>query len=1770
MNLSLDTGMRRLIAVLVLLWPLPAAMAAPPPATGPDLTAGLRRSDIDVEACKAWVDGKEAEGDFKNGILATLGLAAGDPWSAIHSSKSQEAKEIRYLVVLKRPVKFGSLLFQTGGRLAYLEPGAKLPADATKKDDWVEVTFPPNQSGWRLATVAGESQAFLCTVKNDRYGWNPFTCLRLMKPRLHNIVPEGVANGEAEYVQYAQFSPPTFFKASNIVAGTGRWQSHGPENTGRVPRPPVSDIDPTWFVVSWDEPRTISGILLDSNFEKFKVYSYQGPPGINPAVAGQQHWKRIRQEPRADGNAAWITFPPITTRGLRLVAEATRSTGGPSGTARCGAIGGLQVFTDLGNAPVPNRAMVAEAPPLAIKLNLPEKGIVSMAVDGTDGRRARNFPARLEMDAGEHAVGWDLKDEAGGFVSPGSYTWKAITHPGLKLTYEMTPYPNIEMVAKGNSPWLNGKSGSGGWLADHTPPRAVCVAGDGRVFLAAQMSESGVALIECDLEGRKQWGHGNMIPWTGPAFLAGDGEAVYAMPTVSGGYQFQGLVDYVWRFTLPEKKLDTPFKLEATATRQRGATGLAVRDGRLYVAVNAGTDWLENAFDPGIVDQDNCEPKYAKPVKADAYAPDRREDFLRLLRLTRSPAGQDLMYLETAKQPAARQHIVVALEQESPVGSFVFPLPETKDLQMIISVLKPGAAYPPNPNREADWVRVYAGKGKGWTVVPAPEKTVTRGIRLSFDKGLDELDEAFLGDEGESSLDGGLGPGDKGSDTGSADKNKAAWFAQLEGMKILRRRFEGLFPTCKVTVNSGTVTPEGEWDAKREVPLTEKNPGIYMMEWAAPQPLRGLAIKEVDGRFTEIDAWTGDGTPDMKAERGWEKVATYEQKLRSYYHPDKQYNHLARYMDGYVDFGRDVTTRAIRLRVTEQWLESGKMPEGVRSDRGGRTLDPARCRIYGVAPLKGLGGEPPTDILATQRIEVYDLATKKLVKEIPFPKGGDLAFAPDGSLYGISAGKVVKIDAENGKHVPLPIDVERPTAIAFGKAGELFVFDAAADKRVIGVFDSAGKPLRTIGTPGGRIVGPYDPMRFTSSPNVAVDLAVDAKDQLWVVECDWGPKRVSVWAADGTFKKDLLGPHHYGGGGCLDPFDKSRLYVTAGDGFRGVFRGLEFAIDWKTGATALKNILWQGNAPAGEQAIEVGDRRYLVTRPQFTFQPAGVVYLHENNRLRCMAAVGQASGFAMLKTPEILEKLGRRALGNVDFTWSDRSGDGAPQPDEVEFFDSTDERASAVGRFDETLGVDATHFRYEVKEILANGAPVYERKKKSFDSRVVRMDDGRFFVVGDNERMAAVDADGKPSWTHPVEGWGVHAIGSAKTPWYPGQAVAQFDVIGHETATVGDLGEFFVTNGNCGTWHVWTADGLLAGRIFRDLLGPMKNPWSMLEHERGLDLTDVTAGQEHMSGSFCKTREDGRFYVVAGHNHASVVDVQGFDKFKRLGGTLTVTQKDVDAAMEWDRKVQARKLYEAAKLIECRRRKGGITLDGDPAEWEFKTASLDGRDASLAMAYDDTNLFVCFTVNGSGPLENTGNDWRMLFKSGAAVDLQIGVDPKADPQRKIPAAGDCRLLMTMTGEGPTAVLYQPTAPGSKPEEAWEARTGVAQSGFDRVVKLPEVRMAARAGKTGYCAEAAIPLKALGLLIVPDVAYKFDWGILVSGPDGSEVIERLYWANPQTKMLSDEAVESRLHPNLWGTVRFSAGTGRKGLPGLDLDKPLGTEPDEDVSLELEDE
>jgi hypothetical protein len=210
-----------------------------------------------------------------------------------------------------------------------------------------------------------------------------------------------------------------------------------------------------------------------------------------------------------------------------------------------------------------------------------------------------------------------------------------------------------------------------------------------------------------------------------------------------------------------------------------------------------------------------------------------------------------------------------------------------------------------------------------------------------------------------------------------------------------------------------------------------------------------------------------------------------------------------------------------------------------------------------------------------------------------------------------------------------------------------------------------------------------------------------------------------------------------------------------------------------------------------------------------------------------------------------------------------------------------------------------------------------------------------------------------------------------------------------------------------------------------------------------------------------------------------------------------------------------------------------IALGEDPEE----------ADIRFNAAYDEHHLYVSCEVLHNGVMSNAGNDPRLFFKSGAAVDLKIGADPAADPERQQPAPGDCRLLMTYVGGRPRAILYVPVAPDAPAGEHWETYTPAGgRAAFDRVVELQDAKMLLEERRTregdymGYCLSAAIPLKSIGLQIEPGRRIRFDWGVLISDT-GNDVRRRRYWANRANTGTSDAPREARIHPRLWGYMLF---------------------------------
>ncbi|MDA1142031.1 MAG: hypothetical protein O3B01_26010 [Planctomycetota bacterium] len=232
---------------------------------------------------------------------------------------------------------------------------------------------------------------------------------------------------------------------------------------------------------------------------------------------------------------------------------------------------------------------------------------------------------------------------------------------------------------------------------------------------------------------------------------------------------------------------------------------------------------------------------------------------------------------------------------------------------------------------------------------------------------------------------------------------------------------------------------------------------------------------------------------------------------------------------------------------------------------------------------------------------------------------------------------------------------------------------------------------------------------------------------------------------------------------------------------------------------------------------------------------------------------------------------------------------------------------------------------------------------------------------------------------------------------------------------------------------------------------------------------------------------------------------------------------------------------------------------------EIETGKFDvderGEDLRLSIGYDKNFLYLCYTVANHGPMKNTGEDWRLLFKTGASVDLQLGRDPAADPMRRAPTRGDMRLLMTAVDNRPRVVLYEPLNPSADPSEAWTVTSPVGKAKFDRVVELDDVRLYARPQHMSYIVEVAIPLKTLGIKPKDGLRLKMDWGVLRTGPDGYETVERTYWSNKATGITADRPSEARLSPDMWGHLLFHSKKGSTDAPPVP-ETSLGKEPKEE--------
>ena len=219
--------------------------------------------------------------------------------------------------------------------------------------------------------------------------------------------------------------------------------------------------------------------------------------------------------------------------------------------------------------------------------------------------------------------------------------------------------------------------------------------------------------------------------------------------------------------------------------------------------------------------------------------------------------------------------------------------------------------------------------------------------------------------------------------------------------------------------------------------------------------------------------------------------------------------------DGAIALARDAGTKG-RDDVYAYGIIAGEKSIKLRAfKRDGRGLE-----ILTYSPTVAMPRQPGTiglslavcDGLAVisvpreEKLLFVDTIEKKVLGLTAMPSPRGLLFDHQGRLLVVSAGKIQRFTVSRKDAAATPVlgdttvlpaqGLEDPRTLALSAAGEeLYVADWGQSHQVK-VFTPEGKPLRTIGKPGGPQLGLYDEGRMTRPQG----LALDDKGQLWVAE----------------------------------------------------------------------------------------------------------------------------------------------------------------------------------------------------------------------------------------------------------------------------------------------------------------------------------------------------------------------------------------------------------------------------------------------------------------------------------------------------------------------------------------------------------------------------------------------------------------------------------------------------------------------------------------------
>ncbi len=845
---------------------------------------------------------------------------------------------------------------------------------------------------------------------------------------------------------------------------------------------------------------------------------------------------------------------------------------------------------------------------------------------------------------------------------------------------------------------------------------------------------------------------------------------------------------------------------------------------------------------------------------------------------------------------------------------------------------------------------------------------------------------------------------------------------------------------------------------------------------------------------------------------------------------------IERFLKGQVEY-KDIRVRPVLSAMNER-LDAPALGAGGETPLARRMA--ARATI--LAAYGGLIRQPRGEFMA-----VLDGATGKLEQIIDVPLPGAVAAAgPNRVLVVSGATDVLALDPAAGKVTKVLTGVGNIRDLAVREDGGLCVL-AGEPENQVKLYDAGGKLQKALGKLGGRApTGPWnaEAMRAPSA------LAIDAAGRAWVAESIKTPKRFVVWDLEaGKVVDEHFGPSMYGAsGGAILPQDPNIM----------VGQACEWKLNPETGRA---------------QCLGVFDTR---THGFATFRTAknGRTYLFAKHSGHLGS--GHVSVFERLGDGRYAHRLELLWVGRggepVSSWWIDANGDGALQDNEA--VQKMPRRLRIIGSngWSLNVGPDMALYGYMEQEGVTDrrgpsgdwvrvpvtgfdesGAPLYAFDKPQIlpaipgghyhhsHSQIVPSADGQHILTNEQfgrgiMHWVCYNADGTEElWRYPNPFFQVHGSHRAPPPT-AGLFRGGFGVVGYATLPE-PVGNVWVMNTNVGEWHVLNEDGFYITKLFEG--DPFKRRWpDQATPGAIMDSAPPGSGGEDFGGSATQG-QDGKLYVQSGKAAYWNLVTVGWDEVVEVGeGSVEIS--DADRKLADRMRIEAMQKARGRPLLVAKRMTPAFTGDlrkdftGCPIA-EYRKQS--GADVKTVIAWDDKNLYVGWEVNDATPWINKAGEAPMMYASGDSVDLQIGTQSDADPDRAKEGAGDVRVNIGPFEETPTAAIYR-TVSAQEKERVFSS--GVERAypvDYVAVLDSAKIHVDADANRKRYVVEVALPLVDLGLTPEAGLKIRGDFGAMHSDAAGENAVLRTYWSNQDTGLVDDVVFELQATPKNWGEILF---------------------------------